>query len=271
MFFVLKKIIGGLLLPLPLLLALMTIGLGLLCFSRRRKSGITLVALSALILLLLSLRPVSDALLSPLEHAYPTRQHSDGVKDIVVLGGGYTWDPTWAPSSNLSDGSLARLAEAIRLRNMNPGARLIFTGYAAAGNPISTAEAGARVAESLGVPRAEIITLDSPRDTEEEAAAIAQLLGNTPFILVTAASHLPRAMIFFHRQGLHPLPAPANQMVTATPRNFWETAFPSPAWLMRSQRAIYERLGLLWQAIKGTSSHAEALSVPKISPKNAPD
>jgi uncharacterized SAM-binding protein YcdF (DUF218 family) len=35
-------------------------------------------------------------------------------------------------------------------------------------NNVSTAEAGARVAQSLA-PRSDIITLDKPKDTEEEA------------------------------------------------------------------------------------------------------
>jgi uncharacterized SAM-binding protein YcdF (DUF218 family) len=42
---------------------------------------------------------------------------------------------------------------------------------------------------------------------------VKQAIGDAPFLLVTSASHLPRAMIFFQR-GLHPLPAPANQMAS---------------------------------------------------------
>lgn len=38
--------------------------------------------------------------------------------------------------------------------------------------------------------------LDLPKDTEEEAAAVKQAIGDAPFLLVTSASHLPRAMIF---------------------------------------------------------------------------
>lgn len=52
-----------------------------------------------------------------------------------------------------------------------------------------------------GVPREQIITLDLPKDTEEEAAAVKQAIGDAPFLLVTSASHLPRAMIFFSRKG----------------------------------------------------------------------
>jgi len=77
-------------------------------------------------------------------------------------------------------------------------------------NPVSTAEAGARVAESLGVPRSQIMTLDEPKDTEEEAAAVAKAIGQQPFLLVSSASHLPRAVIFFRNAGLQPIPAPAN-------------------------------------------------------------
>ncbi len=74
---------------------------------------------------------------------------------------------------------------------------------AAKTNPVSTAEAGARVAESLGIPRSEIIVLDKPKDTEEEAEAVKQAIGDAPFLLVTSASHLPRAMIFFQHVGLN--------------------------------------------------------------------
>ena len=78
----------------------------------------------------------------------------------------------------------------------NPGSKLIFTGGVSKTNTVSTAEVGARVAQSLGVPHEQIITLDLPKDTEEEAAAVKQAIGDAPFLLVTSASHLPRAMIF---------------------------------------------------------------------------
>lgn len=163
MLFTLKKYIGGMMLPLPLLLLVIALGLALVWFSRFQKSGKSLITLGWLALLLLSLQPVADGLLRPIENKYPTWQGNQKVGYIVVLGGGYTWDPDWAPSSNLINNSLPRLNEGIRLWLANPGAKLIFTGAAAKTNPVSTAEAGARVAESLGVPRSSIITLDTPQ------------------------------------------------------------------------------------------------------------
>ena len=171
MLFTLKKYLGGMMLPLPLLLLLMAVGIALLWFSRFQRTGKLCVSLGWLLLLLLSLQPVADSLLKPIEDKYPTWRGEKRVQYVVVLGGGYTWNPDWAPSSNLINNSLPRLTEGIRLWYENPGSKLIFTGAAAKTNPVSTAEAGARVAESLGIPRSEIIVLDKPKDTEEEAAA----------------------------------------------------------------------------------------------------
>lgn len=217
MLFTLKKVIGGMLLPLPLMLLIIGVGLALLWFSRFQKTGKVFISVGWLALLLLSLQPVSDHLLRPIENRYPTWQGPQKVEYIVVLGGGYTWNPQWAPSSNLINNSLPRLAQ------------------------------------SLGVPRSDIITLDKPKDTEEEAVAVKQAIGDAPFLLVTSASHLPRAMIFFQHAGLNPLPAPANQLAIDSPLNPWERAIPSPVWLMHSDRAGYETLGRLWQWLKGIS------------------
>ncbi|MDD9651430.1 envelope biogenesis factor ElyC [Klebsiella pasteurii] len=253
MLFTLKKVLGGMLLPLPLLLLLIALGIALLWFSRFQRTGKLCVSLGWLLLLLLSLQPVADSLLKPIEDKYPTWRDEKRVQYIVVLGGGYTWNPNWAPSSNLINNSLPRLTEGIRLWYENPGSKLIFTGAAAKTNPVSTAEAGARVAESLGIPRSEIIVLDKPKDTEEEAAVVKEAIGDAPFLLVTSASHLPRAMIFFRRAGLTPLPAPANQLAIESPLNPWERAIPSPVWLMHSDRVGYETLGRIWQWLKGSS------------------
>ncbi|EFJ3306123.1 envelope biogenesis factor ElyC [Escherichia coli] len=253
MLFTLKKVIGNMLLPLPLMLLIIGAGLALLWFSRFQKTGKIFISIGWLALLLLSLQPVADRLLRPIESTYPTWNNSQKVDYIVVLGGGYTWNPQWAPSSNLINNSLPRLNEGIRLWRENPGSKLIFTGGVAKTNTVSTAEVGARVAQSLGVPREQIITLDLPKDTEEEAAAVKQAIGDAPFLLVTSASHLPRAMIFFQQEGLNPLPAPANQLAIDSPLNPWERAIPSPVWLMHSDRVGYETLGSIWQWLKGSS------------------
>lgn len=249
MLFMLKKFVGGLLLPLPFLLLLMAFALVLLWFTRWQKMGKVCLSLSWLILTLLSLQPVADSLLRPIENTYPTYQPNmaQPVKYIVVLGGGYTYNPEWAPSSNLINNSLPRVTEGIRIYRLNPGAKMIFTGGKALTNPMSTAEVAAKVAVSLGVPENDILTLDTPRDTQQEAEQVKALIGQQSMVLVTSANHLPRAMIFFHQQGLTPIPAPANQLAIDSPLSPWERILPSSQFLAHSERVWYETLGRIWQ------------------------
>lgn len=113
------------LLPFPLMLLMIGVGTALVWFSRFQKTGKVVISMGWLALLLLSLQPVADRLLRPIEDNYPTAGLAK-VAYIVVLGGGYTRNPQWAPSSNLINNSLPRLAEGIRLWRANPGAKLIL-------------------------------------------------------------------------------------------------------------------------------------------------
>ncbi|AWH89923.1 envelope biogenesis factor ElyC [Limnobaculum parvum] len=250
MLFILKKIIGNLLLPLSFLLLLMALALLLLWFSRWQKSAKTLMTVSWLALLLLSLQPVADRLLMPLENHYATYQKKGPIDYIVVLGGGYTYNPEWAPSANLLSNSLPRVTEGVRLYRQHPGAKMIFTGAAAISNPLPNAKVAAMVAESLGVPEQDIIMLPQAQDTIEEAQAVAQIARQKTLLLVTSANHLPRAMRIFQKEGLNPIPAPANQLASLGPLSPWEKAFPSPIYLSHSERAWYETLGDLWLTVK---------------------
>ena len=81
-----------------------------------------------------------------------------------------------------------------------------------------------------------------------------KLVGEPPFLLVTSANHLPRAMRFFEAKGLHPIPAPANQLAIDSPLNIWDRATPSSMFLGHTERAWYETLGSLWQRLKGADS-----------------
>lgn len=254
MFFALKKLVGGLMMPLPLLLLIMAAGILLLWSGRWQKSGKIVVSVSWALLLLLSLQPVADRLLQPLESRYPTWNGEEKVEYIVVLGGGYTFNPDWAPSSNLIGNSLPRVAEGVRQWRRHQEATMIFTGAAGGANPVSNAAVAASVAASLGVPENRMIVLDRPKDTEQEAGAVRGVVGQQPFLLVTSANHMARALTFFHAAGLAPFAAPANQLAISSPLNWWERVIPSPLWLSHSDRVVYETLGQAWQWLKGDSA-----------------
>ncbi|MTC61639.1 envelope biogenesis factor ElyC [Providencia rustigianii] len=255
MLFLLKKYIGSLLMPLPLLLIIGIIGLILLWLTRWQKSGKTLVTASLLMIALLGLQPISDRLLAPVESQYDKRYElitdnpPSDVKYIVVLGGGFTYNPDWSPSSNLLSNSLPRVTEGVRLYLQHPGSKLIFTGGKASSSK-SSAEVAAMVAQSLGVPAQDTLPLTEPKDTQEEAFEVEKIIGKQPFLLVTSANHLPRALKMFTSRGMQPYPAPANQLVITSEINPWERYIPSAFYFSHSERAWYELLGSIWWHIK---------------------
>lgn len=247
--FLMHKILSRLLFPVPLSLEFLLIGLFLLWFTRRQRAGKALVTCGALLFLGFSNVFLSNALLRPLEHHYPPLVvHSVGgvpaVGFIAVLGGGGDDDPDVPITSHVSPDLMVRLIEGVRLEREIPGSKLILSG----GH--DSAEGMASVAEALGVTAADIRQLAEPRDTEEESQQIAPIVGSGRFILVTSASHMPRAMGLFKMKGLQPIAAPTDYL---TPRRRLELDdfFPDGYKLFKSQTAVYEYLGQAWESLRG--------------------
>ncbi|MEZ4327482.1 MAG: envelope biogenesis factor ElyC [Polyangiales bacterium] len=241
--FTLKKLVGALLMPIPL--TLLALCAALLLWRKRPRVARGLVGGATVWLALLSWQPVADSLLAPFEDDYPMFDVAQPVGAVVVLGGCHVTDPDMPPASQLCASSLYRLTEGLRIVAANPGAQLIVSGYS---GPDSRSHAAVlrEVALGMGVPAERIRAFPEPRDTAEEAAAIAPVVGDRPFALVTEASHLPRAMRFFEGHGLHPIAAPAVRM--SRDDSTWGVEGMAE---VKSERAFYEGLGQLWQWLRG--------------------
>lgn len=253
----LRKLFGNLFLPLPLSVSLMVAGLLLLWFSRKQKLARMVVSTGVLFLAVVTCLPLSDVFLSELEQRYKpltTSQLTDpdvSPKLVVVLGGGYTADPNLPALSQLSSSSLTRLVEGIRLHRQLPGSKLILSGGATS-QTVSVAEVMSNAAQSLGVNPQEVLLEAESKNTEEEARLIAPMVGPDQFVLVTSASHMPRSMALFRKQGMSPIAAPTDYGVKHGDGN--PIAF---GLLPRSQRldhvdkATHEYLGLIWAWLQG--------------------
>ena len=101
----------------PLLLATLLAVAELLLRGSRRRMGSRLIAAAALIAYLASTSLVGNALLGPLERAYPAFIPSQalGVRDIVVLGSSYEPDDRIPVTGALDGAGLARIVEGVRL------------------------------------------------------------------------------------------------------------------------------------------------------------
>jgi uncharacterized SAM-binding protein YcdF (DUF218 family) len=255
--FVFKKTVSQLFFPVPLCLELLLAGLLLIWFTKRQRTGRALATLGVVLLALLSHSAVADLLLLPLESAYlPWSQPApptagtgrESCNWVVVLAGGYTPDERLPLSSRPGGSTLARLVEGIRVHQSLPGSQLLLS-VGDGVTPDNEAESMTRLAEMLGAAPGRVCLIRGARDTQEEMHAIQRRVGSEPFVLVTSASHMPRAMAWAHSTGLNPTPAPTDYRGH---RKSWQSPgdfFPDAEGLRCSERAIYEYLGWAWAKV----------------------
>jgi uncharacterized SAM-binding protein YcdF (DUF218 family) len=240
--FHLKKLLGMLLMPIPLVLVALCVGL--LLMRHRPRAGKGVIAGATLFLLLTSWNPVADSLLAPFEDDFPIFDVRQRVAVVVVLGGCHATDDSLPPAAQLCATSLHRLTEGVRILAANPEARLFVSGFAGVDRR-PHADVLREVAIALGVEATRIEAFPEPRDTAEEAAAMAPALRDVPFALVSEASHLPRAVDAFEAAGLHPLPAPAVRVSRDE-----STLRVDASAAQKSERALYEGVGRLWRWLR---------------------
>lgn len=254
--FLLKKIVAPFLFPVPLSILFSFSGLFFLFFTRKRKTGIFLVTVGILIFSLLSFSQISSKIVAPLEQKYGvyspslSQTKSAPALYVIVLGGGHVSDPSLPVTSQLSGDSLLRLVEGIRVYRKNPGSKIILSGGAVF-DPVPEAQIMADAAQALGIKIDDLIMESSSRDTEDQASLIKKIVGRNRFILVTSASHMPRAMALFRKLGMDPIPAPAGHLAKKFRQLSPGQFFPSADALRKSERAVYEYLGILWARLRG--------------------
>ena len=258
--FIIKKLLGSLLMPLPFFLLISFAGLFLLWRGKRIFSGKILTTFGLIGLTIMSYNPVSRALNAPLNckyEAYSTNQlkkigtkPETLVKYVVVLSGGHKSDPNIPVTSRISGHSMIRLVEGIRILRLNPGAGLILSGGGAV-DPVPEAKVMAEVSQFMGVSKDDMIIESASNDTKDQARLIKPIVGTAPFVLVTSATHMPRSMALFQKMGMCPIPGPAGTTsrikMPFSPHNI----FPSVSALDSTTEAVHEYLGLLWGKLKG--------------------
>ena len=248
--FLLKKFVSMFLMPLPIGVFFIVLALVLL-YRNKTKSAKSMLALSILWLFFFSYPPVANTLLYSLESNIPTLHKApENIKYIYVLGGGHHTDESLPITSQVVETSVVRLTEGIRhYRQLDSNAKIIVSGYHGLYDSTEHAIMQKNLAISLGIDENNMILHLGTKDTQEEAQAGKKLLGDKPFILVTSASHMPRALKFFKHEGLDPTPAPTNHLAYIQHPNY--TKFFSSHALEKSRIVFHELLGLVWQKLKG--------------------
>ena len=77
---------------------------------------------------------------------------------------------------------------------------------------------------------------------------IRDIVLDDPFVLVTSATHMKRAVALFNFHGLDPIPAPTYFLIKESDR---VTPMPSSGSLGKSEAAFHEYLGIVWANLMG--------------------
>jgi uncharacterized SAM-binding protein YcdF (DUF218 family) len=158
--------------------------------------------------LALTLLPLGDLILEPLEARHPAQPPLTRVDGIIVLGGAETTGAhrRWGGPQLNEAGE--RLIEGAMLATRFPGARLVFTGGSATlGRADDTTAPSAMARDmwlAIGIAPDRIVLEQASRNTAENARLTRDLLQPQPgqtWVLVTSAFHMPRAHDTFARAG----------------------------------------------------------------------
>jgi uncharacterized SAM-binding protein YcdF (DUF218 family) len=170
------------------------------------------------------------------------------VRYVVVLGSSYSPRAEVSPVAAQDCEGLIRIVEAVRVVKRMPGARLVLSGGAPEGRESAT-RGYAAVARDLGIDETSLIVLDKPLNTAAEARSVAATIGSQPFLLITSAWHMPRAMRLMDRAGAKAIPLPTGQQTGVSCQFHWSCFLPNSVGLGKTERAIHEYIGLATMAL----------------------
>ena len=229
-------------------------GVALLVISRWRRAALGMLWLGLLVLGLLGFEAVPHALLRPLENQYPvpTAAVVDRHVGVVVLGGATQHPRSYQAHAQVPLGEAAeRMSVPVGLLRQHPKLALVFSGGEGRlwATGVTEAELARAFYREQGVELARVTLEAGSRNTRENARQVVALLGarcQEPWLLVTSAWHMPRAVAEFESLGCRVTPYPVD-FRTGASTDWSEYALARS--LMLWQTALHEWLGLAVYAL----------------------
>lgn len=181
---------------------------------RKLARGVLGVLLAAM--LAIAVLPVGDWLISPLERRFPPpRELPDQVDGVIVLGGMINLEISAAHGRPELDQAADRLTAFVALARKYPEAKLVFTGGSGslADSEHREADFAQDALRDLGVELARVLFERDSRNTHENALFTYARVAPGPeefWLLITSASHMPRAVGVFRRVGWQVTPYPVD-------------------------------------------------------------
>jgi uncharacterized SAM-binding protein YcdF (DUF218 family) len=221
----------------------------------------------------------------------PTPEQCEALRGtpVVVLGQGMPESsdlPLRYQNNEIFD---RRLLEGVRVAKLIPESRLIISMAGEAPDTIKQLFLDEYMS-LVNFPTNRVFMFTTARDTSEEAACAKKVISNqcsvisgdgssrasdpvssfqfpvsnlqtnaltnyrtNALLLATSASHIPRAMKIFQKQGMDPIPAPCDYTDVNPPHAEWKHWYlpplPEGRNIKNSERAVYEWLGNLFVSL----------------------
>ncbi len=253
MFFIASKLFWVVARPLNFVffLTLAALFAGRFGFLRLRRAGL---GLAVGLFMVFGFTQVTDYLLYKLETIVPVAELPADPAGIIILGGGIgTKSASGGVGYHLGEAA-DRLVKGLELRQRYPSARFIYSG--GSGTLISeelpeTVGAADMVRALYGNDRGMELE-DRSRTTHENAIEVEKMLGATkhkPWLLVTSAFHMSRAVGCFRKAGIYVVPVPTD--FRSEPLQFPYVMDETPIQFLKASLLVKEYVGLLAYYLTG--------------------
>lgn len=254
------------LLPLfiyPLGLSSMLLVVGLTTVWKRPRIAAICMALALGTLLISSNAFVANYLVRSLESQHIPVGELPTADAIVVLGGATRTPSPPRPSVDLSEAG-DRVIYAAQLYRQKKAPIIVLSGgrveWSGSGN--AEAEDMATILTSIGIPRSALILEPNSLNTYENAKFVKPILERENLkkvLLITSATHMPRSLLIFQRQGMDVIPAPTDFLVsdselteiTATPKAAILGLLPDAKYIHMFTNAMKEYIGMVIYRLRG--------------------
>ncbi|MCA9836575.1 MAG: YdcF family protein [Trueperaceae bacterium] len=213
--FALSKLVWWLLQPSRFWVLVVCLSTFLLFSSWFRLGRWLLLVATVMVLLTLSL-PLHLYLARPLESRFPILELPEKIDGIIVLGGAVDQILTQTYGQASLNGAAERMTEALKLAQLHPEAKLVFSGGSAEVNPRSNfkeSDVAIQFFRDLGISNDRLVLESKSRNTYENVLYSKELLKPQEgeiWLLVTSAMHMPRSVGIFRKLDWTVLPYPVD-------------------------------------------------------------
>ncbi|WP_256754003.1 YdcF family protein [Mesorhizobium sp. Mes31] len=221
MFFIISKLIEFFLIPSNLVTLLGLAGIVAILVGRSRLGRACIIA-SILLLAICGWSPLGPAALVVLEDRFPQPVIDRPVTGIILLGGAVDTHISGDRGTLAMNEAGERLTATVDLSRRYPDARIFLSGglgHIDSAGALAESQVARDILVSLGVSPQRIDMEERSRNTcengTESVAAVRPKTGEL-WLLVTSASHMPRAVGCFRAAGFGVTPYPVDYRTRGT-------------------------------------------------------